>query len=103
MNKGGQRGGSGSGFENVLKQPSVQRVEPADHFSLRDSPAMEEQLPDSSVNRFDYGIMGAITGYTDPMSQATRVEHDLIDRPMKRVYPDGTVETFTYEGQRINA
>ncbi|MGK2859052.1 MAG: Ig-like domain-containing protein, partial [Thermoanaerobaculia bacterium] len=39
--------------------------------------AMAEQLPDSSVNRFDYGIVGAITGYTDPTSQATRVERDL--------------------------
>jgi len=44
---------------------------------------------------------GSLSRFTDPTTQATSVDSDLLGRPLKRTYPDSTIEQFSYEGARL--
>ena len=40
---------------------------------------------------------GNIVGITDPSGNTTRIDYDLLDRPIRIVNPDDTVRTFAYD------
>jgi YD repeat-containing protein len=63
----------------------------------------EETLPDGAKNQYAYNGSGAQTNYNDPTSEATSTVTDLIGRPTVRTYPDGTTETITWEGSRLQS
>lgn len=62
-----------------------------------------ETKPDGATNAYAYDATGALKRYTDPAAERTTDELDLLGRPSKRIYPDGTIELFTYEGARLAA
>ncbi|MHB9001977.1 MAG: RHS repeat domain-containing protein, partial [Thermoanaerobaculia bacterium] len=61
----------------------------------------KETLPDGAVNQFEYRPSGALAKYLDPVSEPTTVETDLVGRPVKRIYADGTVEQLAFDGSRL--
>jgi len=77
---------------------------PATQWAVDARGAVEkETLPDGAANNYAYHGSGAQSGYTDPTAEATGTVNDLIGRPMRRTYPDGTSETFTWEGARLKS
>ncbi len=66
---------------------------PSTTFNVDARGAVEkETLPDGAANQFAYHGSGAQTNYTDPTSEATGTQTDLLGRPLSRSYPDGTSE-----------
>lgn len=63
----------------------------------------KETLPDGAENNFAYAASGAQSAYTDPTSEATSTQRDLIGRPLTRNYADGTTERIDWEGARVKA
>jgi YD repeat-containing protein len=77
---------------------------PATEWKVDARGAVEkETLPDGAENQFAYHASGAQNGYTDPTSEATSTVTDLVGRPTKRTYPDGTSETIEWEGSRVKS
>ncbi|MFL6246086.1 MAG: Ig-like domain-containing protein [Thermoanaerobaculia bacterium] len=62
-----------------------------------------EHLPGGGENKFAYDASGAPNNYTDPSQEPTATEVDLLGRPLKRTYADGTTEVIEWEGSRISA
>ena len=60
-------------------------------------------LPDSKQIAHQTSALGVPTKYTDQVAQDTTVtDKDLIGRPVRREYADGTFEHFAWEGPRIS-
>ena len=62
-----------------------------------------EVLPGGPANDYAYDPSGGQTAYTDPSGETTGTETDLIGRPIKRNYKDGTTELIEWEGRRVKA
>ncbi|MEO8033957.1 MAG: DUF6531 domain-containing protein, partial [Acidobacteriota bacterium] len=58
----------------------------------------EETTPDDARNKYKWSATDALKQFTDPTSEATTTDTDLIGRPLARVYHDGTRETYEWEG-----
>ncbi|HJQ41170.1 MAG TPA: RHS repeat-associated core domain-containing protein [Thermoanaerobaculia bacterium] len=77
---------------------------PSTKFDVDARGAVEkETLADGAANQFAYHGSGAQTNYTDPTSEATGTQTDLLGRPLSRSYPDGTSETIQWEGARVRS
>jgi RHS repeat-associated protein len=60
-----------------------------------------QQMLPGGVNKYEHDAAGALSKYTDPDTEQTAVDTDLIGRPLKRHYADGTEERFEYDGPRL--
>ncbi|MFP5246540.1 MAG: hypothetical protein ACLGH0_07575, partial [Thermoanaerobaculia bacterium] len=63
----------------------------------------KEILPGGAENKFAYDASGASNAYTDPANEGTSVERDLIGRPVRTSYADGTSEEIEWEGPRVKS
>jgi RHS repeat-associated protein len=63
----------------------------------------DETLPGGASLKYDYTLTGGLKSYTDPTSENTQIQTDLIGRPLKRTYKDGTEETIEWEGRRVKS
>lgn len=52
--------------------------------------------PDSGTERYDYDENGNVVGITDPNGNTTRFEYDVVDRPIHKIFADGTQLSYTY-------
>ncbi|HEX6177740.1 MAG TPA: RHS repeat-associated core domain-containing protein [Thermoanaerobaculia bacterium] len=62
-----------------------------------------ETLPDGSLNQYTRHPTGALTSYLDPSSEVTETKTDLIGRPTRRDFRDGTSEVVVWEGRRVKS
>jgi RHS repeat-associated protein len=62
-----------------------------------------ETLPGGASNSFDYDASGVLKGFTDPSSEATNTQADLIGRPVRRDYADGSAELVEWQGERLRS
>ena len=60
----------------------------------------DEIRADASALKHKYDEAGGAKSYADP-SEETTTSTDLLGRPIQRLYPDGTTESFGYEGARL--
>jgi RHS repeat-associated protein len=60
-------------------------------------------MPGGASNNYTYHPTGALASYTDPANEVTSTSNDLIGRPIKRVYKDGTEEKIEWEGRRVKS
>ncbi|MFZ2490375.1 MAG: RHS repeat-associated core domain-containing protein [Thermoanaerobaculia bacterium] len=64
----------------------------------------KEVLPGGDAeNRYRYDATGAHAAYEDPSHEVTATTNDLLGRPLRRDYPDGTREITEWEGNRIKS
>jgi len=59
-----------------------------------------ETRADASALKYKYDAAGGSKSYADPAEETTTTT-DLLGRPLQRIYPDGTTESFGYEGARL--
>jgi RHS repeat-associated protein len=75
-----------------------------EHFDRDARGAVTTQtLGDGRTQTFDYHLTGVSTKFTDPKDEFTRTTPDLLGRPTRVDYMDGTSEVITYEGARVFA
>ncbi len=55
------------------------------------------------TTRHGYSASGAAESYRDPVDEVTSTISDRIGRPRQRTYADGTSETWTYDGERVES
>ena len=60
-------------------------------------------MPGGATNSYAYHPTGALATYTDPANEVTSTTNDLIGRPTRRAYKDGTEEKIEWEGRRVKA
>ena len=87
---------------NVTSQTEPNRNEAKYDYDSRGA-LTKETLPDSKQIAHQTSALGVPTKYTDQVAQDTTVtDKDLIGRPVRREYADGTFEHFAWEGPRIS-
>ena len=62
-----------------------------------------ETLPDGAEQKHEYTANGAENKFIDPTEEDTRTVNDLLGRPLRRTYKDGTIEVVEWEGTRIKS
>ncbi len=62
-----------------------------------------ENEPGAVTTRHGYSASGAAESYRDPVDEVTSTISDRIGRPRQRTYADGTSETWTYDGERVES
>jgi YD repeat-containing protein len=62
-----------------------------------------ENKPGQVTIHHGYSPSGAADSYRDPVDEVTSTTTDLIGRPRERIYADGTSETWTYDGERVQS
>ncbi|CAL9469474.1 hypothetical protein SUDANB6_02807 [Streptomyces sp. enrichment culture] len=55
--------------------------------------------PLGAVTRYERDAFGRPTALTDPLGATTRLEWTVEGKPARRVHPDGTAESWTYDGE----
>ncbi|HEX9161477.1 MAG TPA: Ig-like domain-containing protein, partial [Thermoanaerobaculia bacterium] len=85
---------------NVVSAAQPQRKAAAFDYDSRGA-VTNQTAPDGATSKYQYDSSGALSRYTDPASEHTGVDSDFLGRPLKRTYDDGTVENFTYRGDRL--
>ncbi len=87
---------------NLTSALRPERGESARHRYAYDSrgAVTEEQKPGATF-KHQYDAIGAATEYRDPLDPPTTSVNDRIGRPVSRTWPDGTSESFTWDGARL--
>jgi RHS repeat-associated protein len=87
---------------NVISAKTPNR--PPSTYEYDSRGLMQRQvLPDGQSVTYGYNPTGALANYTDPANEVTATTNDLLGRPTRRLYKDGTDETITWEGRRVNS
>jgi len=77
---------------------------PATKFDVDARGAVKsETLPGTPAQLFDYDASGAQTAFVDPTNEPTYTDTDLMGRPLRRDYKDGSSESIVWEGTRIKS
>ncbi|MEO8033198.1 MAG: RHS repeat-associated core domain-containing protein [Acidobacteriota bacterium] len=87
---------------NVISAKSPNRPSSAYEYDSRGALKLKV-MPDGQSITYGYGATGALATYTDPANEVTQTTNDLIGRPTRRVYKDGTDETIEWEGRRVKS
>jgi RHS repeat-associated protein len=86
---------------NVTSAAPPERAPSTFTYDAR-SALTRETMPDGAQNAYSYAESGALASYIDPSNEpAVQVDADLIGRPLKRTYADGTIELLTYDHERL--
>ncbi|HVS32819.1 MAG TPA: Ig-like domain-containing protein [Thermoanaerobaculia bacterium] len=62
-----------------------------------------ETIAGGGAKNYAYHPTGALVTFTDPANEVTETVNDLIGRPTRRVYKDGTDEEIVWEGRRVKS
>ncbi|HUR79583.1 MAG TPA: Ig-like domain-containing protein, partial [Thermoanaerobaculia bacterium] len=87
---------------NLTSALRPERAESARHRYEYDArgAVTEEQKPGATF-KHQYDAIGAATEYRDPLDPPTTSLNDRIGRPISRTWPDGTTESFIWDGARL--
>jgi RHS repeat-associated protein len=87
---------------NVISAKSPDRPASAYEYDSKGNLKLKT-MPDGQSIAYGYGATGALATYTDPANEVTQTTNDLIGRPTRRVYKDGTDETILWDGRRVKS
>ncbi|MGN6187073.1 MAG: hypothetical protein ACTHQM_25840, partial [Thermoanaerobaculia bacterium] len=87
-------------FGNITKANTPNRADT--QWTVDARGAVEtETLPGGAKNEYRYDASGAQSEYRDPAGEATSSVVDKLGRPLSRSYADGTTESVSWDGSRI--
>jgi RHS repeat-associated protein len=87
---------------NLTSELRPGRSESARHRYEHDSRgAVTDEHKPGATFRHQYDPIGAAKEYRDPLDPPTTSVNDRIGRPLSRTWPDGTSETFGWDGARL--
>jgi RHS repeat-associated protein len=82
-------------LDPVAVQDRLGRWSTNTYNDLRQLIAVHDHL--GRISQFEWCQCGAISSMTDPMGRTTSWTFDLQSRPVQKQFPDGSIETYTYE------